>query len=42
MGTRSGNNLQAMLGSVSAYVLRHAHCPVLQYPSANQIKPTTR
>jgi nucleotide-binding universal stress UspA family protein len=26
MGTRSGSNLQAMLGSVSAYVLRHAHC----------------
>ncbi|MBK9940890.1 MAG: universal stress protein [Kouleothrix sp.] len=32
MGTRSGSNLQAMLGSVSAYVLRHAHCPVLQIP----------
>lgn len=32
MGTRSGGNLAAMLGSVSAYVLRNAHCPVLQIP----------
>lgn len=32
MGMRSGNNLQAILGSVSAYVLRHAPCPVLQIP----------
>lgn len=32
MGTRGGGNLAAMLGSVSAYVLRHAHCPVLQIP----------
>ncbi len=32
MGMRSGYNVQAMLGSVSAYVLRHAHCPVLQIP----------
>lgn len=32
MGMRSGYNVQAMLGSVSAYVLRHAPCPVLQIP----------
>ena len=32
MGTRGTSNLQEMLGSVSAQVLRHAHCPVLQIP----------
>lgn len=32
MGTRGSSNLQQMLGSVSAQVLRYAHCPVLQIP----------
>jgi nucleotide-binding universal stress UspA family protein len=32
MGTRGSSNLQEMLGSVSAQVLRFAHCPVLQVP----------
>jgi nucleotide-binding universal stress UspA family protein len=32
MGTRGSSNLQAILGSVSAQVLRYAHCPVLQIP----------
>src|SRR5262249_34089705 len=32
MGTRGHTNLQEMLGSVSAAVLRYAHCPVLQIP----------
>ena len=32
MGTRGNSNLREMLGSVSAQVLRHAHCPVLQIP----------
>lgn len=32
MGMRSGHNLQAILGSVSAYVLRNVHCSVLQIP----------
>jgi nucleotide-binding universal stress UspA family protein len=32
LGRRGGGGLQAILGSVSAQVLRHAHCPVLQIP----------
>jgi nucleotide-binding universal stress UspA family protein len=32
MGTRGSSNLQDILGSVSAQVLRSAHCPVLQVP----------
>jgi nucleotide-binding universal stress UspA family protein len=32
MGMRGSSNLQAILGSVSAQVLRSAHCPVLQIP----------
>ena len=32
MGTRGSSNLQEILGSVSAQVLRYAHCPVLQIP----------
>jgi nucleotide-binding universal stress UspA family protein len=32
MGTRGSGNLRDMLGSVSAQVLRSAHCPVLQIP----------
>ena len=32
VGMRGGGNLQAMLGSVGAQVLRSAHCPVLQIP----------
>jgi nucleotide-binding universal stress UspA family protein len=32
MGTRGSSNLGEILGSVSAQVLRHAHCPVLQIP----------
>jgi nucleotide-binding universal stress UspA family protein len=32
MGTRGSSNLRDMLGSVSAQVLRSAHCPVLQIP----------
>jgi nucleotide-binding universal stress UspA family protein len=32
MGTRGHSNLQEMLGSVSAQVLRVARCPVLQVP----------
>lgn len=32
MGTRNGSILQHTLGSVSAQVLRYAHCPVLQVP----------
>jgi nucleotide-binding universal stress UspA family protein len=32
MGTRGSSNLQEMLGSVSAQVLRYARCPVLQIP----------
>ena len=32
MGMRGSGNLQAILGSVSAQVLRSAHCPVLQIP----------
>jgi nucleotide-binding universal stress UspA family protein len=32
MGTRGHGNLGDILGSVSAQVLRHAHCPVLQIP----------
>lgn len=32
MGTRGSSNLRDMLGSVSAQVLRYAHCPVLEVP----------
>lgn len=32
MGTRGSSNLRDMLGSVSAQVLRRAHCPTLQIP----------
>jgi nucleotide-binding universal stress UspA family protein len=32
MGTRGSSDLREMLGSVSAQVLRYAHCPVLQIP----------
>jgi nucleotide-binding universal stress UspA family protein len=32
MGTRGSSNLREMLGSVSAQVLRYAHCPVLEIP----------
>jgi nucleotide-binding universal stress UspA family protein len=32
LGRRGGGGLQALLGSVSAQVLRHAGCPVLQIP----------
>ena len=32
MGMRGSSNLREMLGSVSAQVLRHARCPVLQIP----------
>jgi nucleotide-binding universal stress UspA family protein len=32
MGTRGNSNLKDILGSVSAQVLRFAHCPVLQVP----------
>ncbi len=32
MGTRGSSNLRDILGSVSAHVLRFAHCPVLQIP----------
>ncbi len=32
MGTRGSSNLQHILGSVSAQVLRYARCPVLQIP----------
>jgi nucleotide-binding universal stress UspA family protein len=32
MGTRGKSNLQDILGSVSAQVLRSAHCPVLEIP----------
>jgi nucleotide-binding universal stress UspA family protein len=32
LGRRGGGGLQALLGSVSAHVLRHARCPVLQIP----------
>lgn len=32
MGMRGSSNLQEMLGSVSAQVLRRARCPVLQVP----------
>jgi nucleotide-binding universal stress UspA family protein len=32
MGTRGSSNLQDILGSVSAQVLRFAHCPVLEIP----------
>jgi nucleotide-binding universal stress UspA family protein len=32
MGTRGHGNLEQILGSVSAQVLRHARCPVLQIP----------
>jgi nucleotide-binding universal stress UspA family protein len=32
MGTRGSSNLQDILGSVSAHVLRYARCPVLQVP----------
>lgn len=32
MGMRGSGNLREILGSVSAQVLRHARCPVLQIP----------
>lgn len=32
MGMRGMSNLREMLGSISAQVLRYAHCPVLQIP----------
>jgi nucleotide-binding universal stress UspA family protein len=32
LGRGGGGSLQALLGSVSAHVLRHARCPVLQIP----------
>jgi nucleotide-binding universal stress UspA family protein len=32
LGRRGGGGLQELLGSVSAQVLRHARCPVLQIP----------
>jgi nucleotide-binding universal stress UspA family protein len=32
LGRHSGGNLQELLGGVSAQVLRHASCPVLQIP----------
>jgi nucleotide-binding universal stress UspA family protein len=32
LGRFSGSHLQDLLGSVSAQVLRHARCPVLQIP----------
>jgi nucleotide-binding universal stress UspA family protein len=32
LGRHSGGHLQDLLGSVSAQVLRHARCPVLQIP----------
>ncbi|NJN68059.1 MAG: universal stress protein [Chloroflexaceae bacterium] len=32
MGTRGSSNLSDILGSVSAHVLRHSRCPVLQIP----------
>lgn len=32
MGTRGSSNLREMIGSVSAQVLRYAHCPVLEVP----------
>lgn len=32
MGTRGSSNLKDILGSVSAQVLRYAHCPVLEVP----------
>ena len=32
LGRHSSGNLQELLGGVSAQVLRHAHCPVLQIP----------
>lgn len=32
MGMRGRSNLREMLGSISAQVLRYAHCPVLQIP----------
>ncbi|MBK9712610.1 MAG: universal stress protein [Kouleothrix sp.] len=32
MGTRGSGNIQSMIGSVSAQVLRQTHCPVLQIP----------
>jgi nucleotide-binding universal stress UspA family protein len=32
LGRRGGGSLQSLLGSVSAQVLRHAGCPVLQIP----------
>jgi nucleotide-binding universal stress UspA family protein len=32
LGRRGGGSLQELLGSVSAQVLRHARCPVLQIP----------
>ena len=32
LGRHSSGNIQELLGGVSAQVLRHAHCPVLQIP----------
>ena len=32
LGRRGGGSLQELLGGVSAQVLRHARCPVLQIP----------